>query len=43
MDGSIARNVVDRSLGDYYSWVGTVDDWVRVFKRKRDEIVNARC
>lgn len=22
---------------------GTVDDWVRVFKRKRDEIVNARC
>jgi hypothetical protein len=21
----------------------TVDDWVRVFKRKRDEIVNARC
>jgi len=22
---------------------GTVDDWVRVFKRKRDEIVKARC
>jgi hypothetical protein len=22
---------------------GTVDDWVRVFKRKRDEIVQARC
>jgi len=22
---------------------GTVDDWVRVFKRKRDEIVTARC
>jgi hypothetical protein len=22
---------------------GTLDDWVRVFKRKRDEIVNARC
>ncbi len=22
---------------------GTVDDWVRVFKRKRDEIVMARC
>lgn len=22
---------------------GTIDDWVRVFKRKRDEIVNARC
>jgi hypothetical protein len=22
---------------------GTVDDWLRVFKRKRDEIVKARC
>lgn len=22
---------------------GTIDDWVRVFKRKRDEIVKARC
>ena len=22
---------------------GTVDDWVRVFKRKRDEVVNAHC
>jgi hypothetical protein len=22
---------------------GTVDDWVGVFKRKRDEIVQARC
>jgi hypothetical protein len=22
---------------------GTIDDWVRVFKRKRDEIVNVRC
>jgi len=22
---------------------GAIDDWVRVFKRKRDEIVHARC
>jgi hypothetical protein len=22
---------------------GSVDDWVRVFKRKRDEIVKAHC
>jgi len=22
---------------------GTINDWVRVFKRKRDEIVKARC
>jgi hypothetical protein len=22
---------------------GTVDEWVRVFKRKRNEIVQARC
>ena len=39
----------DRQLRDLFGAAraerrgGTVDDWVRVFKRKRDEIVKARC
>ena len=39
----------DRQIGDLFRAAmaerrgGTVDDWVRVFKRKRDEIVQAHC
>jgi hypothetical protein len=39
----------DRQIGDLFRAAraerrgGTIDDWVRVFKRKRDEIVKARC
>jgi hypothetical protein len=34
----VARTIV---VGDRRT--GSIDDWVRVFKRKRDEIVQARC
>jgi hypothetical protein len=39
----------DRQIRDLFTAAraerrgGTIDDWVRVFKRKRDEIVKARC
>jgi hypothetical protein len=39
----------DRQIRDLFAAAkaerrgGTVDDWVRIFKRKRDEIVQARC
>jgi hypothetical protein len=43
------RLLEDRQIRDLFTTAmaerrgGTVDDWVRVFKRKRDEIVGARC
>jgi hypothetical protein len=39
----------DRQIADLFMAAraerrgGTVDDWIRVFNRKRNEIVNARC
>jgi hypothetical protein len=35
------RDLFTTAIAERYG--DTVDDWVRVFKRKRDEIANTRC